>query len=65
MQQNKRRLTSEQDELRLNGLRMSARIFSCAHLSLHLEEEASGNRALGAHAHPRRRSIEKDGAYVG
>ncbi|GEM_PF-3964134 len=65
MRQKKRRLTSEQDEPRLNGLRIPARIISCAHLGLPAEEQASGNRAPGAHAHSRRRPIGKDGGHVG
>ncbi len=65
MRQKKRRLTSEQDELRLNGLRIPAPIISCVHLGLHPEEEASWSESPGVHAHSGRRPIGKDGGHVG
>ena len=64
MRQKKRRLTSEQDEPRLSGLRMPARTISCAHLGLPAEEEALRSEAPGVHAHSNHRPLMKNGGHV-
>ena len=59
-----RRLTREQHELQLNGLRIPARIIARARLGSLAEEEAADNRASRVHAHPDRRPLGKDGGHV-
>ena len=58
------RLTREQDELRLNGLRMLARIVVRTRLGSLAGEEAAHNRASRVHAYPDRRPLGKDGGHV-
>ncbi|MYK33741.1 MAG: hypothetical protein F4045_01115 [Chloroflexi bacterium] len=64
MRQKKRRLTREQDELRLSRLRMLARIIARSYLGLLAKEEAAGSRALAVHLYLDRRPFEKDGGHV-
>ncbi len=64
MRQKERRLTREQDELWLTGLRVLARIIARAHLGLPTEEEAAGSRTSGVRAHLGRRPLGKDGRHV-
>ncbi len=64
MRQEKRKLTSEQDELRLNGLRILARIITRAHVGFLVEEEAAGRCAFCVRVHREYRSLRKDGGHV-
>lgn len=64
MRQEKQRLTRAQDELRVSGLRIPARIIARAHLGLLAEEEAAGSRASGVCARSDRRPLGKDGGHV-
>lgn len=63
MRQEKQRLTREQNELRVSGLRILARIITRAHLGSLAEEEAADSRASGVHAHPDR-MLGRDGGHV-
>ncbi len=64
MRQEKQRLTREQNELRVSGLRILARIVARAHLGSLAEEEAADSRASGVHARSNRLPLGKDGGHV-
>ena len=64
MRQEKRKLTREQGEMRLTGLRILARTIAPARLGLLTEEEAVGSRPSGVRAHLGRRPLGKDGGHV-
>ena len=64
MQQEKPRLTREQDELRVSGLRILACIIARAHPGALAEEEAADSRDSSVHAHPDRVLLGRDGGHV-
>ena len=64
MQQEKRRLTREQDELRESGLRILARLIARRCLDSLAEEEAAGSQAPGVRAHSDRRPRRRDDGHV-
>lgn len=64
MRQKTRRLTREQDELRMNGLRILAPMIARNHLGLLAEEDAADSHASGVRARSNRRLLGKDGGHV-
>lgn len=65
MRGNRRRLTEEQEELRLNGLRIPARLIVHAHLDSLIDDAAEGGGGDAAPgAPPARKPLGKDGGHV-
>ena len=63
----KQRLTPEQNEIRLRGLRILARMIALAHLDSEAKDaaEAHGEEADGPDVPDQGDSPHKDGEYVG